>query len=228
MKYLAVLITLLCSTIVYSQIEQPRPAVPKSVPVREEPAAATAQTNTARKYTNPELGFEITFPVTWIIPGDDFEEYARSQGHELALKAPDTLGQVSRIRIDRALERVKVLVTAYRSIPGSKENAILRVSVEDLSLVPEVKDAVDYFDLMRSQYASMKLPPDFKYSETQAEQLGKKQFALLDTSTSAGKKRLYATVRKRVAILFTLSYTRPEDLKAVQAILASGNFDLKN
>jgi protein tyrosine phosphatase (PTP) superfamily phosphohydrolase (DUF442 family) len=46
-----------------------------------------------------------------------------------------------------------------------------------------VKDAVDYFDLMRSQFAVMKLAADFKYSETQAEKLGLKQFAFLDTST---------------------------------------------
>ena len=92
------------------------------------------------------------------MPGDDFEDQMRSQGFDLSLKAPETLGKASRIQVDRALERVKVVVTAYRAMPGSKDNAILRVAAEDLSEVPEVSDAVDYFDLMRSQFAVMKLP----------------------------------------------------------------------
>ena len=106
------------------------------------------------------------------------------------------------------------------------DNAIMRVAIEDLTMTPQVKDAVDYFDLMRSQFAVMKLPADFKYSETQAEKLGVKQFAFLDTSTAAGKKRMYATVRNGIAILFTLSYTKPEDLATMRQILAGGNFAL--
>jgi hypothetical protein len=89
------------------------------------------------------------------------------------------------------LERVKVLVTGFRSTAGMTDTAIMRVSAEDLRTVPAVKDAVDYFDLMRSQFEVMKLPPDFKYSDTQAEKLGAKQFAFIDISSNAGKKRLY-------------------------------------
>jgi hypothetical protein len=91
-----------------------------------------------------------------------------------------------------------------------------------------VKDAVDYFDLMRSHFAVMKLPPDFKYSETQAEKLGAKQFAFIDTSTRAGKKRMYATVRDGYAIMFILSYSKPEDLVTMRQILATGDFKLQN
>ena len=96
-----------------------------------------------------------------------------------------------------------------------------------MKTVPQVEDAVDYFDLVRSQYAAMKLPPDFKYSETQAEQLGSKQFAFLDTSGAAGKKRMYATIRKGFAIMFTLSYTNDDDLQTFRQILSDGNFALK-
>jgi len=113
-------------------------------------------------------------------------------------------------------------------MPGSNDNAIMRAAVEDLTLTPQVKDAVDYFDLMRSQFAVMKLPADFKYSETQAEKLGAKQFAYLDTASNAGKKRMYATVRNGYAILFTLSYTKPEDLAAMRQILAGGDFRIQN
>ena len=119
----------------------------------------------------------------------------KSSGYDITLKAPDNVSGASKIQLEKALQKVKILVTGYRSIPGSADNAILRVSVEDLRTVPAVKDAVDYFDLMRSQFAVMKLPTDFKYSETQAEKLGAKQFAYVDVSSNAGKKRMYATVR---------------------------------
>lgn len=201
---------------------------PASVPVKEVPQPASKITGVeGRTYRNADVGFAITFPDSWLMPGDDFEDQMRSQGFDLSLKAPETLGKASRIQVDRALERVKVLVTAYRAMPGSKDNAILRVAAEDLSEVPEVTDAVDYFDLMRSQFAVMKLPPDFKFSETQAEQLGKRQYGFLDTSSDAGKKRMYATVRGRTALIFTLSYQTDEDLKTFRQIMSAIEYSAK-
>lgn len=201
---------------------------PASVPVKEVPQPDSKITGVEGKtYRNADLGFAITFPDSWLIPGNDFEDQMRSQGFDLSLKAPETLGKASRIQVDRALERVKVLVTAYRAMPGSKDNAILRVAAEDLSEVPEVTDAVDYFDLMRSQFAVMKLPPDFKFSETQAEQLGKRQYGFLDTSSDAGKKRMYATVRGRTALIFTLSYLTDEDLKTFRQIMSAIEYSAK-
>lgn len=201
---------------------------PASVPVKEVPQPDSKITGVeGRTYRNADLGFAITFPDSWLIPGNDFEDQMRSQGFDLSLKAPETLGKASRIQVDRALERVKVLVTAYRAMPGSKDNAILRVAAEDLSEVPEVTDAVDYFDLMRSQFAVMKLPPDFKFSETQAEQLGKRQYGFLDTSSDAGKKRMYATLRGGTALIFTLSYLTDEDLKTFRQIMSAIEYSAK-
>jgi ribonuclease I len=112
-------------------------------------------------------------------------------------------------------------------MPGTQENAILRISVEDLKALPQIKDAVDYFDLMRETFKAVKLPPDFKYSETQAEKLGRMQFGFLDTSNKTGKKRMYATVRNGYAIMFTLTYKADEDLATMKNVLAQGNFKLK-
>ena len=189
--------------------------------------ASDRGTVSGRTYTNHGLAFEVTFPDTWLIPGDDFEDYMKSQGIDVTLKAPETLGKASKIQVERALQKVNILLTAYRSMPGTEDNGVVRISTEDIRLNPAIKDAVDYFDLMRSQYAVMKLPADFRYSETQAEQLGSQQFGFLDTSSNAGKKRMYATVRNGVAIMFTLSYTKPDDLKTFRDVLAKGNFALK-
>lgn len=200
-------------------------AVPVAAPVEETDADGEVS---GRTYTNTVYGFRVTFPDTWLIPGNDFEGYMKSQGFDLSLNSPSNLTGASKLQMERYLERVKILVTGYRSLPGSTDNAIMRVAVEDLTMTPQVKDAVDYFDLMRSQFAMMKTPADFKYSETQAEKLGAKQFGFLDTSSKAGKKRMYATVRNGVALLFTLSYTKPDDLATMRQILAGADFKLQN
>ena len=234
MRYFVLLafqIFILCSMGFAQQKPAPKPAPkkpPAVVPVRSEVVETGEDGDVSgRTYTNTVYGFRIQFPDSWLIPDRDFEDVMKSKGFDITLKAPENLSGAGKLQVEKALEKVKLLVTAYRSMPGSKDNAILRVSVEDLRTVPAVKDAVDYFDLMRSQFAVMKLPPDFKYSETQAEKLGVKQFAFLDTSSNAGRKRMYATVRNGFAIMFTLSYTKPEDLATMRQILATGKFALK-
>jgi hypothetical protein len=184
-------------------------------------------TVSGRTYTNNKFGFEITFPDAWLIPGHDFEEYMKSQGFDLSLKAPDSLTPAGRASLNSALKKVKVLLTAYRSMPGTADNAIMRASVEDLVGNPQVKDAVDYLDAMRASFITLKLPPDFHYSETGAEQLGTTQFAYLDLDSKAGKKRMYATVRNGFAILFTLSYTSADDLATMRRVLDEGTFHSK-
>lgn len=179
-------------------------------------------------YRNETFGFEVTFPEYWTIAGDDFDEKARKLGFDLSLKAPTSLKPLEKNQLDRALKRVNVFLTAYRTATsGIPENAIIRISVEDLTAQPQIKDAVDYFDAVRATYATMKLPPDLRYSETQAEKLGTKQFAFLGTSSDAGMKRMYATVTGRYAVMFTLSYKNNHDLETLRNILATGNFNLR-
>ncbi|MGI8813591.1 MAG: hypothetical protein ACR2IH_13835 [Pyrinomonadaceae bacterium] len=202
-----------------------RPRIPAAVPVKQ--ANDSAGTESDRTYTNSQFGFEITLPEHWVKAGDDFREEMRSKGFDLDLKAPDDVSAPNKIRIDRALKNVVVLLTAYRSVAGASDSGILRISAEDLTAAPEIRDAVDYFDLMRSQYRLMKLPTDFKYSETQAEKLGTRQFAFLDISSAAGKKRLYATIKNRHAIMFTLSYKTDQDLQNIRQMIARGKFSIK-
>ena len=202
---------------------RPRPAAAKSA-VKPSVDMGTV---TGRTYTNKTFGFEVTFPDTWLIPDSDFEEYMKKQGFDLSLKAPDSLPLSSKTAISKAIKRMNILLTAYRSMPGSADNAIARISVEDLKTNPQIKDAVDYFDAIRAMYRTMKLPPDFKYSETQAEKLNDKQFGFLDVSSNVGKKRMYAIVRNGFAIMFTLSYTQAEDLETFRQVLDMGNFTLK-
>lgn len=196
---------------------------PAAVPV----ATGAKNPVSTRTYTNHSMGFGVTFPDGWLISDDKFDAEMKKTGFDLSLRAPENVGAVDRIRFERSLKNVSVLVTAYRATGTAANGAIVRVSREDLGSNPQIRDAIDYFDAMRNQFKAMKLSPDLNYSETQAEKLGKWQFAFLDISSNAGRKRLYATVRRGYAILFSLSYTTDEDLQTVRQILSNGNFALK-
>lgn len=179
-----------------------------------------------KTYTNKELGFEVTFPDTWLIPGDDFEGFMREKGYDLRVKVANTDPQM-KANVRRFEKNVVLLLTAYRSMPGTKGNSIVHISVEDLTDSPQIKDAVDYFDLMRSQISTMKLPAGFSVSEVQAEKLGSKQFGYLETQSGATKKRMYASVKGPRAIMFTISYSADDDLAVLRRMLEEGNFSLK-
>lgn len=211
-------------------VAQPKPRPTPRKPVQNAPAKTAANPEidlgvvSGRTYSNYTFGFEIVFPDSWLIP---VEDHMKKQGFDLRLKAPDSLTPVGQAKVNQALRQVAILLTAYSSMPGATDNAFVRISVENLAANPQIKDAVDYFDAIRATYKAMKLPADFKYSETQAERLGAMQFAFLDTSTKAGKKRMYATVRRGYAVMFTISYSKDGDLASMRRILEEGNFSLK-
>lgn len=196
----------------------------------ETPVAAIAEPDfdageiVGRTYTNDAFNFSVSVPDDWEIADADFAERLKKEGFNLNVEAPKAAKANAQSKLNAATNRVKVLLTAYKASPETNKNAILRVSVEDLRGVPQIKDAVDYFDSMRATYQNIKLPVNFKYSETQAEKLGSMQFGFLDTTNGAAKKRMYATVRNGFALMFTLTYASEEDLAALKKVLADGDF----
>lgn len=214
---------------------RPTPSkIPDGVPVKPGTKATPITSKTevdagilsGSVYTNVGLNFDITFPSSWVIPGLDTENYWKERGYELRPKINRNDAQQT-ANIRRYEKQVTLLLTAYRSAIGTPGNAILLISAEDLSTNPKIKDAVDYFDLMRAQIGTMKLPPDYEYSVTQAERLGAQQFAYLDISTGKEKKRLYATVRDGYAIILAFTYHDLADLAAFRRIIEEANFSLR-
>lgn len=200
----------------FSQTKSKVTKFPAGVPVKETGVEATGGKVEERTYSNKKFGFEITVPQNWFIGGADFERVLKDSGHDIGVD----------LATSKASRSIQVLMTAFRS-EATSGGAILRVTSEDLKPNPQIRDAVDYFDAITAAYATTKLPPDFVYSATKAERLGARQFAYLDTSSTAGKKRMYATVKSGYAIMFTLSYTSDDDLQTLRRILEKGNFALK-
>lgn len=177
-----------------------------------------------RTYSNESLGLRIEIPENWYMGGPDFERILKQNGYDLSLTAPGNIAPSDQAIINNAIKNVTVLLTAFREDRSTTKSALFRVSVEDISANPQIRDAVDYFDAVRATYRLIKLPPDFVYSETKAEKLGDMQFGFIDTASKAGKKRIYATVRHGQAILFALAYNESADLATMQEILEKGDF----
>ena len=221
--------------------------LPANLPAKSTTAGNTAVATSAPKsggldrgivsgqtYANKSLSFAVTFPEMWLVVDDRVLATAKTKGFDLDLKPPKAANPLVQSQLEAAFKRVTVLVSSYRSPPGTAENAIAYVAVEDirnLNTNRPVKDAVDYVDLIRSTYQSTyqlaKTPPDFQYSDTEAEKLGSRQFAYLDTVSKEGKSRLYVTIRGGYAILFSLNYSSDADLESFRDMLARANFSLK-
>lgn len=191
--------------------------IPSIVPVKESGVEAHGGSVDGRTYTNKTFGFSFTIPENWFIGGPDFESVVKEKGYDL--RVDDVAGKANR--------NIKILMTAFGVGEEIGRNAVLRITAEDLRPNPQISDAVDYFDAMTAAFMSTKLPSDFSYSATKAERLGANQYAYLDTVSSSGRKRMYATVRKGQAIMFTLSYSDRSDLEAVRAILSAADFSVK-
>ena len=234
MRRILLILTVVGFAVSLSAAQAKRTSSPRRTPTPAKPSATAVAvpkgTVSGRTYTNKGLGFSVTFPDTWLIPGDDFVAYMKKAGFDISPKPPKAANPADQKKVDAAFYRLKILLTAYRSLPGTEGNSVARIAVENVKLLNTnrpVKDAVDYVDLVRSQMAAVKMPAGERFSETQAEKLGQNQYAFIDTSDKNTKTRMYVTVRNGYAILFSLNYSTDEDLETFRDVLARTEFTTK-
>ncbi len=214
MRKLFILIALsLCFTsISHAQKTKPTPPKRPAPEVKMQPAVDFGEI-LDRSYTNFFFGFKLTFPESWFVNTTENDADLKKVKINLDIDTP---------------KNTKNILNAFKFQEKIGVTSVFRVSTEDLDNFSNIKNAVDYFDAMRQTFKVVKLPPDFKYSETDAEKLGNVQFAFLDISSSKGTKRLYATVKNDFAIIFTLTYETDNELQEMKKILSEGDFGYKN
>lgn len=203
---------------------------PTKVPIKNGTAVESTRSEgyfIGKTYVNERLDLEITFPMSWSLPGGDYESMMKPKRIDPKLKASDDLPLDDQQRINKQLEKVTVLLTAYNELPGRARQSTIRVATERIDSLTKIKDSVDYFDYMRSVFRSMSLPEGFSYSETKVKTFGSNQLAYLDITAADGNKRMFAKVRGRDVILFTLTYFEDADLDTMDQILAGANFNIE-
>ena len=139
-----VLLMIFASAIGVSAQVKPRPK-PKATPTK--PVVMAPLTDRGRvigrTYTNNTFRFEVTFPDEWLIPGDDFEAFMKTQGFDVSLKAPESLPPAAKAAVNQAIKRLQIVMTAFRSMPGTPDNAVVRIAFESLAANPQIKDGVE-------------------------------------------------------------------------------------
>jgi hypothetical protein len=174
-------------------------------------------------YTNDFFGLKFDFPLGWLVGDNELEKQLKAIEQE-QIKTKDAQTQKA---IQQAIERVTPLLGGYKKLPGMPGNASLRVMVEDLSAQPLIADGKAYLTLTVDSLKLAKMPADFKYSEVKSEVIDNVTLDYIETSTGGYKKRIYAAVRKKFALLMTIDYYENADFETLHKILSEADLNYK-
>lgn len=216
-KLLILSLILLTAVSAFGQKNPPRPKAPASVKMD----LGKLVQNT---YTNEFFGFKIEFPEGWLV-GDNELESSLYGLIKPQIKAKNSKNQTV---FDRSMEQVTPLLGGYRYLPGSRvDNSSLRISVENLRLVPHVKSGKDYMDVTIRTLKLMKTAPGFMYSEPKTEMINSQKLDYIDMTNGPSNGRVYAVVRKGYAIVFNIQSFSPEDFEILQQVFKSADLNYK-
>lgn len=201
---------------------KPKPK-PSPSPIAAAPAKVDLGKLSGNIYTNDFFELKFDFPLGWLV-GDNVLEKQLKEIAETQLQATSAGRQKS---LNQAVDRVTPLLGGYKKLPGMPENASLRVMVEDLRALPQIKNGKDYLAQMVNTLKVVKMPANFKYSEVKSETIDNLALDYLESSTGDAKKRLYVAVRKNFAVLLAIDYYEDADFEALHKILTEADLNYK-
>lgn len=175
-------------------------------------------------YTNDFFELKIEFPFGWLV-GDNELEAKLLELMQPQIKAKNAKNQTS---FNQAVQRLTPLLGAYRVLPGSRaDNSNLKIVVENLKATPQIKTTADYMVILNNSFKLANLPPGFKVSPVKSEVIDNVKFSYIEISFGLVKKRMYVTVKKRFALLFSIEYYSQEDYDVLYKSLTEADLQYK-
>lgn len=175
-------------------------------------------------YTNDFFSLKIEFPFGWLV-GDNGLEKQLYAIQRQGIKTKDPKQQAS---MNQAMDRVTGLLGGYKALPGSvAENSSLRISVENLSAMPNVKTSEEYLKILLNTIKQTTLPAGFNYSEIKSETIDGIPVNYVQTSFGSNQTRSYVIIRKGFAVLIKIESYGQEDFETLHKVLTDADLDYK-
>lgn len=175
-------------------------------------------------YTNDFFAFRMEFPLGWLV-GDHALESQLMKLTQGAVKTKDIRNQKT---FETAAERLVPLLGGYKALPGSTaRNSNLRVTVESLKTLPQIKNGKAYLNTLISNLKLIQLPPGFLVSEIKNETVDNLALDYLEIAYGLSRKRMYATVRKDYVLLMTVEAFNEEDFETLHKVVLDADLNYK-
>jgi hypothetical protein len=201
-----------------------RPPVRVDEPIVPPPAPVDLGKLVGNTYTNDFFELKMEFPLGWLV-GDHALE---SQLMKLSPGAVKTKNAQNQKAMDAAAARLVPLLGGYKSLPGTTaQNSNLRVTVESLKTLPQIKNGKDYLNTLVSNLKLVQLPPGFMVSEVKNETVDNAALDYLEIAYGLNRKRMYATVRKGYVLLLTIDSFDDADFEALHNVVLESDLNYK-
>jgi len=177
-------------------------------------------------YTNNFFGISLTLPTDWIIQNREFFKKTIEVGAEAITGTDENM----KVAFDAAKLNIVPLFAVSKHEAGAPvdSNPNLNSLAERIHLAPGIKKGTDYLFHTRKFMEASQMKVSFP-NDTTSISLGGREFGVMDVEMNMMgatlKQKHYATVMKGYALQFVITYTKDEELPALQTILDSMKFE---
>lgn len=205
--------------------QQSRPApppAPKPLPTVNKVAPYfppdTGATLVGATYTNPFLGFMLTFPDGWEVQNADVIKRANEYADRVVQEATSDDPQQTQRAIQQSMARTTHLLFAIKR--SAVTNAVFQSATEDLTSAIVIPTARQYAESARRTINAIEGPMVFGDTVT-TERIGSEEYAVIKARPRTPpplapdmEQLYYITIRKRHAVTFIITFSTPEERQA--------------